>query len=76
MTASSVRVCVLGDLYETERDEQKEREGLIIGSPQKMDTDDANLEEDFDDGSDDGGEPDYDYLNDSAAPLQSTASRK
>lgn len=37
-----------------------------------MDTDDVNLEEDFDDGSDDG-EPDYDYLNDSVVSSGQTA---
>lgn len=41
-----------------------------------MDTDDVNLEEDFDDGSDDG-EPDFEYMNDSiAVPSQTADSRK
>lgn len=43
-----------------------------------MDTDEVNLEEDFDDGSDEG-EPDYEYLNESAAAAiaqPTTASRK
>lgn len=46
--------------------------------PNVMDTDDVNLEEDFDDGSDEG-EPDYEYLNESSATstaVQQTASRK
>lgn len=40
-----------------------------------MDTDDIHLEEDFDDGSEDG-EPDFEYMNDSIVPSQTPDSRK